>query len=48
LIWGIDPPPGAKELMPLGEPFHPYRSVVARYCWEAVPALTGGTAVSLR
>jgi DNA-3-methyladenine glycosylase II len=35
-IFGIDPPPTAKQLQPLGEPFRPYRSVVARYCWEEV------------
>lgn len=35
LIWKIDPP-SPKELQPLGERFRPYRSVVARYCWEAV------------
>jgi 3-methyladenine DNA glycosylase/8-oxoguanine DNA glycosylase len=36
LIFGVDPPPTAKQLEALGEPFRPYRSVVARYCWEAV------------
>jgi len=36
LAWGVDPPPGPKALVPLGEPFRPYRSIVARYCWEAV------------
>lgn len=35
LIWRIEPP-SPKELQPLGERFRPYRSVVARYCWEAV------------
>lgn len=48
VIWGIDPAPTAKELTPLGEPFHPYRAVVARYCWEAVALKRGGTDVSLR
>jgi DNA-3-methyladenine glycosylase II len=48
-IWGIDPPPTAKELGPLGDRFRPYRSVVARYCWAAVPLRrAGGTAASLR
>jgi 3-methyladenine DNA glycosylase/8-oxoguanine DNA glycosylase len=28
--------PSAKQLMPLGEPFRPYRSVLAWYCWRAV------------
>jgi 3-methyladenine DNA glycosylase/8-oxoguanine DNA glycosylase len=48
LAWGIDPPPTAKELGPLGERFRPYRSVVARYCWEAVGLLRGGTDPRLR
>jgi DNA-3-methyladenine glycosylase II len=34
LAWGV-PMPTAKELEPLGEPYHPYRSVVAWYCWRA-------------
>ena len=46
--WGLDPPPTPKELTLLGEPFRPYRSVVARYCWEAVALLRGGTDPSLR
>ena len=36
LAWSIAPPPTARELQPLGDRFRPYRSVVARYCWEAV------------
>ncbi|MGC1379714.1 MAG: hypothetical protein WA814_01680 [Candidatus Baltobacteraceae bacterium] len=36
LLWGIEPPPSPKELIPLGERFRPYRTIVARYCWEAV------------
>ena len=49
LAWNIDPPPTPKQLEPLGDRFHPYRSIVARYCWAAVPLLRpGGTAVSLR
>lgn len=35
LAWGI-PMPTAKELEPFGEPYRPYRSVVAWYCWRAV------------
>jgi DNA-3-methyladenine glycosylase II len=46
--WGMDPPPTAKELMPLGDRFRPYRSVVARYCWEAVALHRGGTDPALR
>jgi DNA-3-methyladenine glycosylase II len=48
LAWRREPPPTAKELLPLGEPFRPYRSVVARYCWEAVALFRGGTDPDLR
>jgi 3-methyladenine DNA glycosylase/8-oxoguanine DNA glycosylase len=48
LAWRIDPPPLAKELVPLGDRFRPYRSIVARYCWEAVALFRGGTDPSLR
>jgi DNA-3-methyladenine glycosylase II len=48
LAWGLDPPPRAKELLPLGERFRPFRSIVARYCWEAVALFRGGTDPSLR
>ncbi len=48
LAWGLDLPPTAKELTPLGDRFRPYRSVVARYCWEAVALFRGGTDPSLR
>ncbi len=41
LAWRLVPPPTAKELDPLGDRFRPYRSVVARYCWAAVPLLRG-------
>jgi DNA-3-methyladenine glycosylase II len=34
LAWGV-PMPTARELEPLGEPFRPYRSVAAWYCWRA-------------
>lgn len=34
LAWQV-PLPTARELDPLGEPFRPYRSVVAWYCWRA-------------
>lgn len=36
LAWAIQPPPLPKQLEPLGDKYRPYRSVVARYCWEAV------------
>jgi 3-methyladenine DNA glycosylase/8-oxoguanine DNA glycosylase len=45
LAWGLDPPPTARQLAPLGEPF---RSIVARYCWEAVALFRGGTDPALR
>ena len=48
LAWQLDPPPTAKELAPLGDRFRPYRSIVARYCWEAVALYRGGTDPSLR
>jgi DNA-3-methyladenine glycosylase II len=49
LAWKLDPPPTAKQLEPLGERFRPYRSVVARYCWAAVPLLRpGSTRAALR
>jgi len=48
LAWGLEPAPTPKQLVPLGDPFRPYRSVVARYCWEAVALFRGGTDPSLR
>jgi DNA-3-methyladenine glycosylase II len=44
LAWRI-PMPTAKQLEPLGEPFRPYRSVAAWYCWRAAE-LHGGAADS--
>jgi DNA-3-methyladenine glycosylase II len=35
LAWNV-PMPTARELDLLGEPYHPYRSIVAWYCWRAV------------
>src|SRR4051794_38130152 len=48
LAWKLDPPPAARALDPLGDRFRPYRSIVARYCWEAVALFRGGTDPSLR
>jgi 3-methyladenine DNA glycosylase/8-oxoguanine DNA glycosylase len=48
LAWGLDPAPSAKALDPLGDRFRPYRSIVARYCWEAVALYRGGTDPALR
>jgi DNA-3-methyladenine glycosylase II len=44
LAWRV-PMPTAKQLEPLGEPYRPYRSVVAWYCWRATE-LYGGAADS--
>jgi 3-methyladenine DNA glycosylase/8-oxoguanine DNA glycosylase len=33
--WGMEALPGPKDLHGLGEPFRPFRSVVAWYCWRA-------------
>jgi DNA-3-methyladenine glycosylase II len=54
LAWNI-PTPTPKELGALGEPYRPYRSVVAWYCWRAdelyggvtpaVPTETGAATV---
>ena len=38
LAWDISTPT-ARELEPLGDPFRPYRSVVAWYCWRAAQLL---------
>ena len=44
LAWKA-PTPTARELEPLGDPYRPYRSVVAWYCWRAAE-LYGGAAES--
>jgi 3-methyladenine DNA glycosylase/8-oxoguanine DNA glycosylase len=49
LAWNLDQPPTPKQLQPLGDRFRPYRSIVARYCWAAVPLLRpGATETRLR
>jgi DNA-3-methyladenine glycosylase II len=40
LAWQI-PEPTARELRPLGDPFRPYRSVAAWYCWRAAELYAG-------
>lgn len=40
LAWHI-PMPTARELNPLGDPFRPYRSVTAWYCWRAAELYAG-------
>jgi DNA-3-methyladenine glycosylase II len=47
LAWGI-PAPTAKELDPLGDPYRPYRSVVAWYCWRAAELPGRGRSVLTR
>ena len=34
--FGHDAAPTARELKPMGEPFKPYRSMVAWYCWRVL------------
>ena len=34
--WGLDTAPTPEELLQLGEPFRPYRSLVAWYCWRSM------------
>lgn len=48
LAWSLEQPPTARQLEPLGERFRPYRSVVARYCWEAVGLARQGADPALR
>jgi DNA-3-methyladenine glycosylase II len=48
IAWGLDPPPTARRLGPLGDRFRPYRSVAARYCWEAVHLSRAGADTALR
>jgi DNA-3-methyladenine glycosylase II len=40
LAWKV-PVPSARELESLGEPYRPYRTVVAWYCWRAVEIHAG-------
>ncbi len=35
-IHGMDEPPTQKALAPLGDPYRPWRSVAAFYCWRAL------------
>jgi len=35
------PEPAARELRPLGDPFRPYRSLAAWYCWRAAELYAG-------
>jgi DNA-3-methyladenine glycosylase II len=40
LAWQV-PMPTARELQPLGDPYRPYRSVAAWYCWRAAELYAG-------
>ena len=40
LAWKV-PMPTARQLEPLGDPYRPYRTVVAWYCWRAVELYAG-------
>ena len=42
LAWHV-PMPTARELEPLGDPYRPYRSVVAWYCWRAAELYAGAS-----
>src|SRR6185437_7516946 len=46
LAWDI-PTPTVKQLDALGEPYHPYRSIVAWYCWRAAQLYAGTAATAL-
>src|SRR3984957_14878717 len=46
LAWGI-PMPTPKALDLLGGPYHPYRSIVARYCWRAAQLYGGVVATAV-
>jgi DNA-3-methyladenine glycosylase II len=43
LAWNI-PTPTPKQLDELGEPYHPYRTIVAWYCWRAAQLYAGAAA----
>lgn len=46
LAWKV-PMPTARELEPLGDPYRPCRTVVARYCWRAVELYAAGAESAL-
>jgi DNA-3-methyladenine glycosylase II len=47
LAWQVQMPT-ARELEPLGDPYRPYRSVVAWYCWRAVELYAAAMPTALR
>jgi DNA-3-methyladenine glycosylase II len=46
LAWQV-PTPTPRELEPLGEPYRPYRSVLAWYCWRAAELYAQAAASAL-
>jgi DNA-3-methyladenine glycosylase II len=46
LAWNVTAPT-ARQLEPLGDPYRPYRSVVAWYCWRAVELYAGAAESAL-
>ena len=42
--WHLSEVPSPKELEVLGEPYRPYRSLVAWYCWRAAEDRAGAAA----
>jgi DNA-3-methyladenine glycosylase II len=46
LAWQI-PTPTPKQLDALGEPYHPYRTVVAWFCWRAAQKYGGAAATEV-
>jgi DNA-3-methyladenine glycosylase II len=46
LAWKV-PMPTARELDPLGDPYRPYRTVLAWYCWRAVELFAAGAESAL-
>jgi DNA-3-methyladenine glycosylase II len=39
-LHGLTEPPTPRQLEPLGEPYRPWRSAAAWYCWRAVDTIT--------
>jgi DNA-3-methyladenine glycosylase II len=46
LAWNV-PMPTPKQLDALGEPYRPYRSIVAWYCWRAAELYAGAKATAV-
>lgn len=44
-IHGLEKPPTAKELGPLGDAFRPHRSAAAWYCWRAAAPIVAASAI---